>query len=201
MKPKAFLSDAPMKDMPQRLQRQIEFILEIDKLKQVMRRTRLLDESRTENDAEHSWHLAMMAMVLAEYADPDVNMNHVLRMVLIHDLVEIDAGDTFAYDESPMADSRVEREQVAAKRIYGLLPEDTGAELLALWEEFEEQSLDRLQPVLYNYFTGGGSWSHPDVTANKVRARQQVMGEASPPLWNLVEALLSDAVNRKILKM
>src|SRR5262249_50705513 len=152
---------SPMSD---RLARQIAFIIEIDKAKQVLRQTLLMDGSRLENDAEHSWHLAVMALLLAEYAGEAVDLLRVLKMVLIHDLVEIDAGDTFVYDVEALA-TRREREERAADRIFGLLPADVEEEFRALWEEFEAQAtpearfaaaLDRLQPLLHNYHTGGG---------------------------------------------
>lgn len=199
----------PMKNATKRLQQQIEFILEIDKLKQVMRRTQLLDKSRTENDAEHSWHLAMLAMVLAEYADPEVNINRVISMLLIHDLVEIDAGDTFLYDESFTASLKAERELNAAERIYNLLPEDIKLKLMNLWKEFEERKtadakfaagLDRLQPLLHNYFTGGGAWAVHNVTAEKVMSKKHLIQEASEVLGKLAEDYISDAVNRGDLK-
>src|SRR5260221_12317603 len=124
-------------DTPERLAKQIAFIVEIDKLKQVFRRTLLIDRSRAENDAEHSWHLAMMALVLSDHAEPWVDPLRVLKMLLIHDLVEIDAGDTFLYDKEA-ARNQVARETAAADRLYGMLPEDQGSGLRALWTEFEE---------------------------------------------------------------
>lgn len=198
-----------VKNIPMRLQQQIAFILEIDKLKKIMRRAPLLDKSRTENSAEHSWHLAMMVMVLAEYAEPGVNINRILRMLLIHDLVEIDAGDTFLYDESPKAHLKAERELKAAQRLYGLLPNDLGSELMTLWKEFEERKtadakfaagIDRLQPLLHNYFTGGGAWSTHGITANKVLSNKQVIQNASQSLWEFAQLLINDAVKREYLQ-
>lgn len=141
---------------PSRLRRQLDFILEIDKAKAVLRRSRLLDGSRRENDAEHAWHLAVMALVLAEYANEPIDLSRVVKMLLVHDIVEIDAGDTFIYDDSDPA-AKAERERQAAHRIFGLLPADQQQELLALWEEFEARrtadarfaaALDRLQPQI-----------------------------------------------------
>ena len=144
----------------ERIRQQIVFICEIDKVKQIMRRTLLMDSSRRENDAEHSWHLAMMALLLAEYSDEPVDVARVIKMVLIHDLVEIDAGATFLYaSDRNAADTRA-AEEAAAERIFGLLPFDQGTELKELWQEFEAKqttdarfagALDRLQPLLHNY--------------------------------------------------
>ncbi|HEV2614542.1 MAG TPA: HD domain-containing protein [Gammaproteobacteria bacterium] len=191
-----------------RLHQQMAFILEIDKLKHILRRTSLLDMSRRENDAEHSWHLAMMAIVLAEYAAPEVNISRVIRMVLLHDLVEIDAGDTFLYDDVH-AESKAEREQQAADRIYGLLPKDIGEELVNLWHEFEERKtpdakfaacMDRIQPVLHNYFTQGGTWKIADASHERAMSHMLFIKEASEPLFALVESLMSDAVENGFLK-
>ena len=144
--------------MTDRLQQQIAFLLEVDKLKQIFRQTYLLDETRKENDAEHSWHFAMFALILAEYAPEPVDILKVIKMALVHDLVEIDAGDTFLYDEAGNAD-KAEREAKAADRIFALLPEEQGGELRTLWEEFEEKktpeakfagAMDRFQPFLHN---------------------------------------------------
>lgn len=192
-----------------RLLQQIEFIAEIDNLKQILRRTFLLDKSRNENSAEHSWHLAIMAMVLVEYAGSDVDINRVLRMLLIHDLVEIDAGDTFLFDESVSADLKAEREQMAAERIFNLLPSDLAIELRALWEEFEARqtadaifaaSMDRLQPLLQNYFTKGGAWQQHGITVDKVLAKKYVLDAGSPELAKFADALIADAVDRGFLK-
>ncbi|MBD1843831.1 HD domain-containing protein [Cyanobacteria bacterium FACHB-63] len=187
-----------------RLQAQIQFIVEIDKLKHVLRQTLLMDKSRRENDAEHSWHLAMMAIVLAEYADPQVDLLRVLKMVLIHDLVEIDAGDTFCYDAIALQDQS-EREEKAADRLFGMLPENLRAELRSLWEEFEAKetldaqfaaALDRLQPLLHNYYTEGGTWRKAGVTVDKVRKRMAPVAIGSPVLGQFVENLIQDAVRQ-----
>ncbi|MBD2079411.1 HD domain-containing protein [Leptolyngbya sp. FACHB-17] len=187
-----------------RLQAQIQFIVEIDKLKHVLRQTILMDKSRRENDAEHSWHLAMMAIVLAEYADPQVDLLRVLKMVLIHDLVEIDAGDTFCYDTIALQD-QAEREEKAADRLFGMLPENLGAELRSLWEEFEAKetldaqfatALDRLQPLLHNYYTEGGTWRKAGVTVEKVRHRMAPVAIGSSVLGEFVENLIQDAIRQ-----
>lgn len=194
--------------MSDRLQKQVEFILELDKLKKVMRRTFLLDQSRNENDAEHSWHVTMMALIFAEYAPAGVDISRVMRMLLIHDIVEIDAGDTFVYDETHLK-SKEEREQKAAKRIYGILPQDLGAQLLALWGEFEEQktqdaifaaSLDRIQPVFHNYYVGGGAWLQHKISAEQVRSKiMPVLKRGPETLYQLAENMINDAVKKGYL--
>ncbi|GAP98775.1 HD domain-containing protein [Leptolyngbya sp. NIES-2104] len=187
-----------------RLQAQIQFIVEIDKLKHVLRQTLLMDKSRRENDAEHSWHLAMMAIVLSEYADPQVNLLRVLKMVLIHDLVEIDAGDTFCYDAIAVQDQS-DREQKAADRLFGMLPENLEQELRSLWEEFDAKetldaqfatALDRLQPLLHNYYTQGGTWKMANVTEAQVRKRMAPVLIGSSVLGEFVEELIQDAIRK-----
>lgn len=194
--------------LDERTARIIRFSLELDKLKQVVRRTPLLDGSRTETVAEHSWHVALMAVLLGQHAGPEVRIDRVVRMLLIHDLVEIDAGDTFLYDDAAEG-SKQDRELRAAERIFGMLPDDLRQELRALWEEFEQRQtpdalfaagLDRLQPLLHNYFTGGGTWKHPEVTRDKVEARKRVIGDASPALWAFGQALIADGVRRGYLR-
>ena len=174
-----------------RLERQLAFIVEADRLKSVLRRTTLCDGSRRENSAEHSWHLALMATVLGEYADSSVDVARVMRMVLVHDLVEIDAGDTFAYDVAANV-GREARERVAAERIFGLLPPEQGDELRSLWSEFEAQStpdaqaaaaLDRLQPLLNNHQSGGGSWRTHGVHRAEVLRRMDPIRTGLPALW------------------
>ena len=187
----------------ERLARQMEFILEIDKLKQIVRQTSLADGSRRENDAEHSWHLAMMAVLLAEYAaEPEIDLARVVRMLLVHDLVEIDAGDTYHYDEEGSRD-KAEREQKAADRIFGLLPADQGAELRGLWEEFEARqtpearyaaAMDRLQPNLLNLHTEGKIWREHGITSRQVIARNCHMAEGAPELWRYAESRIREAV-------
>jgi putative hydrolase of HD superfamily len=191
-----------------RLARQMDFILEIDKLKQVLRQTSLADGSRRENDAEHSWHLAVMAVLLAEYAaGPQVDLARVVKMVLVHDVVEIDAGDTFHYDEAGNRD-KPQREQKAADRLFGLLPADQEAELRGLWEEFEARqtrearyaaALDRLQPNLLNFRTQGRLWREHGVTSRQVIARNRHMAEGAPALWQYAESLIHEAVAKGYL--
>ena len=188
-----------------RLARQIGFLLEIDKLKRVLRQTWHLDQSRKENDAEHSWHLAVMAVLLAEYAaEPELDLGRVVKMVLVHDLVEIDAGDTFAYDEVAARD-KPEREQRAADRIFHLLPPDQAQEVRRLWDEFEARhtpearyaaALDRLQPILHNIHTQGRAWREHGVTSDRVLARNRHMADGAPQLWQFAEGLIRDAVRK-----
>ncbi len=186
-----------------RLAQQVEFIVEIDKLKQVYRRTWLIDASRHENDAEHSWHLGVMAVLLVEHArSPQLDLLRVLKMVLIHDLVEIDAGDTFAYDDAAAVD-KADRERAAAERLFHLLPSDQAAEFRSVWDEFEARrtpeaqyaaALDRFQPMLHNYRTQGKAWREHGITADRVLARNQSMAEGSPALWQYAQQFVADAV-------
>lgn len=191
-----------------RLHQQLQFIVEIDKLKHVLRQTLLIDKSRRENDAEHSWHLAMMAILLSEYAGEKVNLVRVLKMVLIHDLVEIDAGDTFCYDE-PSIQTQTDREEAAADRLFGLLPLDQTDQLRSLWEEFEAKqsadarfatALDRLQPILHNYHTQGGTWRRAGVTIDKIRKRIAPIAIGSPRLGEFAETLIQDALRQGFLE-
>jgi putative hydrolase of HD superfamily len=191
-----------------RFKQQIEFVLEVDKLKQIWRRTILVDGSRRENSAEHSWHIALMVSLFAEYSrDPDIDLMHVIKMLLVHDLVEIDAGDTYCYD----ADGRknqAQREQVAADRIFDMLPVDQRDEIRALWKEFEEMAspeskfanaLDRFQPLLHNYFTDGQTWQENRITSRQVHERMRPVKDGAPVLWAYISALIDDAVKRGIL--
>lgn len=188
--------------MTDRLRRQLAFLLEVDKLKQVFRQTYLLDETRKENDAEHSWHFAMFAIVLAEYAPEPVDMLKVLKMALVHDLVEIDAGDTFLYDEAGQAD-KAEREAKAADRIFALLPEEQGGELRALWEEFEAKqtpeakfagAMDRIQPFLHNCHTSGRAWREHGIAADRVLQSNGHIAIGAPMLWDRVRELVDQMV-------
>jgi len=191
-----------------RLEHQIGFILEVDKIKNVFRQTFLTDGSRKENDAEHSWHLALMAVLLKEHAaEPDLDLQRVVKMVLVHDIVEIDAGDTFCYDDKGALDKR-EREEAAADRIFGMLPADQADEIRALWEEFEAMqtpesrfaaALDRLQPLLHNYSTGGAAWREHGVTSDKVLQHNRHIANGSPVLWEYAETLIGDAVEKGFL--
>lgn len=184
--------------MDERLKKQMDFILEVDKVKNIMRQTYLADGKRKENDAEHSWHLAMMAVLLKEYANEEVDLAKVIPMVLVHDLVEIDAGDTYAYDEVG-AVTKAEREQKAADRVFGLLPEDQGEWLRGLWEEFEAYEtpeakfahmLDNSQPLFLNDASDGKSWTEHQVKKSQIYKRNQHTGEGSEKIWEYMQELV-----------
>ena len=188
----------------QRLARQVAFIAEIDKLKHVQRQTILLDRSRRENDAEHSWHLAMMVLLLAEHSDQPINSLRVLKMVLIHDLVEIDAGDTYAYDDDAHHD-KAQREQAAADRLFAMLPEDQALEFRTLWDEFEERAtadarfagaVDRMQPLLHNCLTEGQTWKTHGVRRGQVIDRCRPIEDGSERLWDYMLNLVDEAVDK-----
>jgi putative hydrolase of HD superfamily len=191
-----------------RLQRQMAFILEIDRLKRELRQSLLTDGSRRENSAEHSWHVALMALVLEEHArESGLDLFRVVKMLLLHDLVEIDAGDTYLFDEEAAQD-KAERETRAADRIFSLLPAGQGGELRGLWEEFEAglsaearfaTSLDRLQPLFHNYQTGGRVWQEHGITRTRVVEKLRHMEAGSPVLWGYAQALIDDAVKKGYL--
>jgi putative hydrolase of HD superfamily len=191
-----------------RLKSQIEFILEVDKLKKILRQTTLLDRSRQENSAEHSWHIALLVLVLSEYAETDnLNLLRVIKLLLAHDLVEIDAGDTYCYDESGLQDQK-EREARAADRIFNILPEDQAKSFRSLWHEFEDRktpeskfanALDRFQPLIHNYFTQGHTWRQHGIQKKQVLSRMQPVEEGSSFLWDYVTALIDDAVEKGYL--
>ncbi len=182
--------------------------MEADKLKTVLRRNRVVsDPTRRENDAEHIYHFALMVLVLGEYANSAIDVLRVLKMVLIHDIVEIDAGDVFIYDAAANVGKRG-REEQAANRLFGLLPDDQQREMRALWEEFEAEetpearfaaALDRLQPLLCNYHAGGGAWKEYGVHAPQVFERNHKIARGSEPLWAYAKAMLDDAVARGYL--
>lgn len=192
----------------ERLKQQIAFILEVDKLKTIYRQSLITDATRFENDAEHSWHLALMAFLLAEHIEEKVDLLKVMKMVLMHDIVEIDAGDTYCYDEQAKLD-KGEREEKCAERIFTMLPEDQAQEMFALWEEFEQMetpearyaaALDRLQPVLLNYTANGLSWKNHDISVEQVIERNQRIQNSSEKLWSFVRGLLDDAITRGYLR-
>jgi len=195
-------------DQIQRLQQQIEFMLEIDKLKHILRRTILTDRSREENSAEHSWHIAIAVFLFSEYAqDQNIDWYRVIKILLVHDLVEIDAGDTYCYDHQSRKD-QAQREQKAAERIFKILPLDQSRSFRELWDEFENRktpeskyanALDRFQPFLQNYATKGQIWRENNITRRQVKDRMQPMFDGAPLLWNLVELLIDDAVQKKYL--
>lgn len=187
-----------------RLAQQIEFIAECDRLKEVFRQTINTASRRAENDAEHSWHLCLCVVVLAEHANaPTLDLLRVLKMLIVHDLVEIDAGDTFAYDTAAMANQH-EREAIAADRIFGLLPEDQAREFRALWDEFEAKAtpearfataVDRFQPMLLNCRTQGAAWNRHGVTHDRVVARNRHIADGCSELWRYAERMLQDIVD------
>lgn len=192
----------------ERMSGQIAFIAEVDKLKGVLRQTLIMDGSRRENTAEHSWNIAVFAMLMHEYAEPKPDLNRVVRMLLLHDIVEIDAGDTFAYDAVGYEDKE-EREQAAARRIYGLLPEDQRDEWVQAWREFEEgetvearyaNAIDRLLPLVHNYYTGGQSWVRHGIKRSQVIRRIAPVEHISAPMWQFAMELLDRAVEKGILK-
>jgi putative hydrolase of HD superfamily len=187
-----------------RLSDQLDFLLEVDRLKGVQRRGYVADGSRHENTAEHSWTLALMALLLAEHAAEPVDVATVVQMVVIHDIVEVDAGDTYIYDEAGQA-SREARERAAAERLYGLLPVDQGAELRALWDEFEHgtspearfaRSVDRFAGFLLNHASEGRSWRENDTTADRVHTVNRAIDAGAPGLWAEVQRRLDDALAR-----
>lgn len=194
---------------PERFEKQLAFVKELDRLKTVLRRTYILDGSRTENDAEHSWQIAAMALLFAEYADQKkLDMLMVVKILLFHDVIEIDAGDTYIYDEKARA-SQAEREQAAAERIYGLLPEDQKDELRVLWEDFESgatpearfaRAIDRFQPLLHNYLTRGKAWQEHDVSSAPVRAVNRKIAPGSKALWEYADKLITESVRKSFLK-
>ena len=194
--------------MEKRLIDQIKFIVEVDKAKEIMRRTYVTNSERFENDAEHSWHLALMAPLLKEYIKEDVNIERVINMVIIHDLVEIDAGDTFCYDKEGNLTKR-EREVKAADRIFNILPKDQAKIIYDLWNEFEEMKtiesryaacLDRIQPILNNIATGGRAWKENNTTKSMVLGRMSVIKETSEEFWELILAIINEGVKIGALK-
>ncbi len=186
-----------------RLQKQMEFIVEVDKVKKIMRQTYLSDASRKEDDAEHSWHLALMAVLLKEYSNEEVDLTKVIPMVLIHDLVEIDAGDTYAYSGESAAVTEA-RERKAAERVFGILPEDQGKAFRDLWEEFEAYQtpeakfahvLDNCQPMLLNDASNGLSWTEHQVRKSQIYKRNEHTAEGSRKIWNYMQSLIQKHIN------
>lgn len=194
--------------MNHRLKKQFDFIVEADKVKSILRVNLLTGHKRRENDAEHSWHIALMAPLLMEYIEDEVDILKVMRMLIIHDLVEIDAGDTYAYDAKGYEDKK-ERELAAANRIFNILPEDQAKEIFDLWNEFEEEKtlearyascMDRLQPFILNYCTDGESWIDHGITKAQVMKRIGLIKETSPGLWEMVLDLLNSAIEKGWIK-
>ncbi|ESU24379.1 metal dependent phosphohydrolase [Flavobacterium enshiense DK69] len=190
------------------LLKQVAFIKEIDKLKYIQRKTKLFNSDRHENDAEHSWHLAMMTIVLAEHSDKPIDVLKVLKMVLMHDIVEIDAGDTFIYD-TQKNHTNTDEELIAAKRIFGLLPKEQAEEFIAIWQEFEEgitdeakfaKSMDRFEPLLQNVSNNGGTWAEFNVPYQKVYDKKKAIKDGSATIWEYAEDLINKSVEKGILK-
>jgi putative hydrolase of HD superfamily len=191
---------------PGRIDAQLAFLREADKLKGILRHSRVTFADRRENDAEHSWHLALTVMILAEHAEPGLDLLRTLQMVLIHDLVEIDAGDTIAYADATAKAAQAERERAAAERLFGMLPGGQGAWLRALWDEFEARqtresrfarALDRVQPILQNAASGGVTWRENGITPQRVRELNgPIIRAASPALWERIDAVIADAETR-----
>ncbi len=179
----------------ERLKKQMAFIKEIDKEKQIFRQTYVSDATRKENDAEHAWHMAIMTFLLSEYANEEIDVLKTIRMILIHDIVEIDAGDTYAYDDTAKA-TQQEREFAAANRLFGMLPEDQAIELRALWDEFEAaetkearfaRTMDNLQPLMLNDATDGKAWEEHEVPLSKILKRNERTPKGSKVLWDYAQ--------------
>lgn len=194
--------------MEPKLQKQIDFLIEIDQMKNILRQTLLADGSRRENDAEHSWHLAMTAMVFIEYASPDVDLSHVLKMILVHDLVEVYAGDTFAYDPAA-AEDKAQREEDAAQSLFGILPAEQGLLYYSYWKEFEAMetqssqfanAMDRFQPFLNNTCTGGHTWKLGHVKKQQVLTRMDPIRRYVPALWGFIESNIDTYCKRGIIE-
>lgn len=192
----------------EKIRNQIKFIMVIDEMKNIFRRNLLIDGSRRENDAEHSWHLAMMAVILEEYSEKKVDIERVIKIALVHDLIEVYAGDTFAYDAKGNED-KYEREVAAAEKLFGILGGEQGAEIRALWDEFEEMetpesryanAIDRLQPLILNYMTNGHTWKMGDVHSTQIYKRMDIIRTATPELWHIVEGIINTSIEAGILK-
>ena len=190
--------------MDERLQKQIEFALEIDKEKNIFRQTHLSNHGRNENDAEHSWHMAIMAYLLREYANEEIDIAKTMLMCLIHDVVEIDAGDTYSYDTEAL-DTQKERESAAKERIFSLLPDDQKEELTKLFEEFEEaktpeskfaHSMDNFQPLILNNSNEGGDWKEHGVTAKEVYGRQIKTKPGSDKIYEATDEILKENIKK-----
>lgn len=192
----------------ERLHKQLEFMLELDKMKNIYRQTYVLHEDRKENDAEHSWHLAIMAFLLAEHSDKPIDVLKVIKMVLVHDVVEIDAGDTYCYDEEGYK-TKADREEKSAQRIFGILPDDQKEEFYGLWREFEDcqtddakfaSVLDRTQPLLLNYTKGGISWQEHEVHMEQVLKRNNVAEGVSADIDEVIKNIIKVAGEKGWLK-
>lgn len=190
--------------MDQRMEQQFAFALEVDKLKNIFRQTRLSGHGRRENDAEHSWHIALMAYLFREYANEEVDILRVMLMCLVHDIVEIDAGDTYAYDAQGL-ETQAAREAAARERLYSILPEDQGAELAALFDEFEAcetpearfaRALDNIQPMMLNHSNGGGDWREHGIAAEQVYRRQSGTRLGSERLFAVADEVIRENIRK-----
>lgn len=191
--------------MNTRFEKQMRFIFEIDKIKSIIRKTKLFDGSKYENDAEHSWHLAMMAIILSEYANDKIDVSKVIKMVLVHDIVEIDAGDTIVYDI--IQEEKQIEEMKCAKRIYGMLPDDQRDELISIWQEFEERktpeakfaaAIDRAEPIIQNYFNQGLTWVEHNIPKSRViEVNKTKIIEGSETFWNYIKSLLDECEEKE----
>jgi putative hydrolase of HD superfamily len=186
------------------LSKQLEFIKEIDKLKYIQRKTKIFNSNRHENDAEHSWHLAMMVMVMAEHANAPIDMLKVIKMVLIHDIVEIDSGDVFFYDTTKNH-SNTDEELLAANRIFGLLPEEQAQQLIEIWKEFKAgetddakfaKSMDGLAPMMQNHSNNGGTWKEFNVPYQKVHNLKNYIQKGSITMWRYAESILNESLEK-----
>ena len=182
----------------EQIKQKMEFLIQADKMKSIYRQTLLADKSRRETDAEHSWHLALMAMVFSDLVPENADINRIIKMALIHDLVEIYAGDTFCYDEAASLDKK-EREEAAAEKLFSLLPEDMNREFRQMWHEFDEAktpdarfaaSLDRLQPLVNNYLTDFHTWKKGNVKKEQVEKRTEMIKDGIPELYPVVEGII-----------
>lgn len=190
-----------------RLAKQIDFIVEVDKLKNVLRRSIIMDKSRKENSAEHSWHIALMAIILAEYSDEEIDISRVIKMLIIHDIVEIGAGDTFCYDENELIGKNL-REIKAAEDIFGLLPPDQKKEFLEVWQEYEEgltqeskfaKAMDKLMPLLHNFYTGGEVWKDESIKHSRVIMQNDAIKNSSETLWKFAKSKIELALKKNFL--
>ncbi len=191
----------------EKLLKDMEFIIELDKMKSIFRKTSIIGQERQEDDAQHSWHISIMAMILSEYTNEKIDLLRVIKMLLTHDLVEIYAGDTFCYDEQGNLDKK-EREIAAAEKIFGILDHGKADELRKLWDEFESMetpeslfanSMDRLQPMLNNYKNGGGTWQKYDVSKSDIYKRIHPVKETSDELWCYVSYMIEDAFQKGLI--
>jgi putative hydrolase of HD superfamily len=194
-------------ELAQRIQKQMNFIIEIDKVKSIIRKSRIFHNKRYENDAEHGWHVSLMALVLAEYSNDKIDLSKVIKMALIHDLVEIDAGDTLLYASN--RNDAVINERKCAERIFGLLPEDQCNEFLALWEEFEAKespeakfagAMDRLEPLMQNYHDNGHTWKKHNIPAEKVLKLNKQIENGSSTIWSFAKSLIDESIQKGYLE-